>query len=77
MIARLFAWWREQRIQHHSRNASLFGTATLVAQTRRDWPAAARFLADMHAAQAKRDALIARRPRSSVPRDSDWTLQTR
>jgi hypothetical protein len=62
VIGRLFAWWREQRIEHHARRASLFGAATLAAQIRRDWPAAARFMSQMHAAQAARDALLAARP---------------
>lgn len=58
MIARLLAAIRNARIRHHNATASAAGTATLQAQIRRDWPAAARFMGDMHAAQHKRDALL-------------------
>lgn len=58
MIARLLAAIRRARIEHHAATASACGAACLVAQLRRDWPAASRFMAAMHAAQAKRDALL-------------------
>lgn len=55
MIARLLA-------THHARLARAAGAATLAAQQRRDWPAAARHLNKMHAAQARRDELLRLHP---------------
>lgn len=66
MIRRLLAAIRDMRIAHHDRIASAAGAATLAAQIDRDWAAAGERMREMHAAQAKRDALIARmQPRYS------------
>jgi hypothetical protein len=43
--------------RHHARTAAACGAAALAAQSSGDLKAAAGFLADMHAAQARRDAL--------------------
>lgn len=80
MIARVIAWLRDFRIRHHHARAHQHGTATLAAQIDRDWRAAGRHMQAMHAAQAKRDALLAKQPRPRgvpVPDEVDWTLQTR
>lgn len=79
MIRRLAAWVRDQRIRHHQRRVNLFGTAVLMAQINRDWPAADEFHRRMQAARAKRDALIGTQPRGALPEVDgvDWTLQTR
>jgi hypothetical protein len=58
VIARFIAWIRDQRIRHHHARAHQHGTATLAAQIERDWSAAGAAMKRMHAAQAKRDALI-------------------
>ena len=60
MIRRFRNWLLDVRIQHHSRRASLFGTAALLAQQNRDWPGAARCLEQMHGAQARRDSLLSK-----------------
>jgi hypothetical protein len=44
--------------QHYHRRAHAAGTATLLAQMRRDWPQAARCMARMHKCIAKRDRLL-------------------
>lgn len=67
MIARLINALRRARIAHHQRRVAAFGMATLAAQIRRDWPAAATFMQEMHAAQAKRDRLLQARPRGACP----------
>lgn len=57
---RLLAAIRTARIAHHQRRADMFGAACVTAQMRGDTRNGAFFLRQMHAAQAKRDALIAR-----------------
>lgn len=64
MIRGLITRLRDARIRHHDARAQVFGLAVLTAQLNRDWPAAGKFLRYMHAAQAKRDALIAKQPRT-------------
>lgn len=54
-MIRLF---REALARHYHRVAHAQGTAILLAQIRRDWPRAGRHMVRMHAAQAKRDALL-------------------
>lgn len=68
MIARIRAAIRNARIRHHAAVADACGTACLMAQLRRDWPAAARLMGDMHTAQAKRDALLS---------DTNWSVHRR
>lgn len=53
----MIAAFRRARIRHLNQRIAALGAATLVAQFRRDWKAAGRFLEQMHAAQATRDAL--------------------
>lgn len=59
MIAAIRRWLAA----HHDRRAAAAGAATLAAQQRRDWSAAARHMRDMHAAQARRDAVLTDQPR--------------
>lgn len=65
MIGRLLAALRDLRIQHHHRVAHAAGCATLAAQINRDWPGAAAAMARMHAAQEKRDRLLAKQQRNA------------
>lgn len=58
MIRRLLTAIRKLIARHHDRKASAAGTATLAAQIDRDWRAAGRHMRAMHAAQARRDALL-------------------
>lgn len=66
MIGRIFAVFVDALVAHHDRRAAQYGTATLAAQIDRDWRAAGRHMQRMHAAQAKRDALIARRRKFQI-----------
>lgn len=75
MIARLVAWIRDLRIQHHSRKANAEGTALLAAQRRRDFPAAGQHLERMIAHRDRRDTLIARQPRRCYVSDPELLAQ--